>query len=210
MSCQSPSLLRDRLRAATAPLHADLDRALEARGDFRSLAGYRRYLAAMYRFRAPIEVRVARTPWPVSFGAWRPVAIAGALASDLADLQVTGAVIEQPAGDAPRLGALLGILYVLEGSALGARFLLGDALVLGLTPTHGARHLALQAGGVQNWHGFLRLLASAALDDAEADACVAAACATFAAAASAFAVADPASAAAAFSVAAAGAAEPAR
>ena len=61
---------------------------------------------------------------------------------------------------------LLGALYVLEGSALGARLIMKSAQALGLGATFGARHLAAQAGDALAWRSYLDLLLNAPLDDA--------------------------------------------
>jgi heme oxygenase len=79
---------------------------------------------------------------------------------------------------------LIGTLYVLEGSILGSQLLFRRAQALGLSATHGARHLALQSGGVDEWRRFLALLEATEPFDLERAA--AASLATFAAAESAF------------------------
>lgn len=52
----------------------------------------------------------------------------------------------------------MGVHYVLEGSALGARVLCKQVEALGLTRDHGARHLWAQAETLQSWRGYLDLL----------------------------------------------------
>jgi heme oxygenase len=74
---------------------------------------------------------------------------------------------------------LLGVLYVLEGSGLGARIILGRVAHLGLGPEFGARHLHAQAGAPGAWREFTSLLDNAVLTDEEEQACFAAAEATF-------------------------------
>jgi heme oxygenase len=56
---------------------------------------------------------------------------------------------------------LLGTLYVLEGSSMGARVLLGNARRLGFSGLFGARHLEQQAAGLHNWRMFIALLEAA-------------------------------------------------
>lgn len=80
--------------------------------------------------------------------------------------------------------ALMGTLYVLEGSILGSQVLLKRALQLGLSDTHGARHLALQSGGIDEWRRFLAVLEVAEPFDLERAAT--ASLATFTAAERAF------------------------
>ena len=57
--------------------------------------------------------------------------------------------------------ALLGLAYVLEGSALGARLLYPEALALGLDGSRGARHLASQIADRTAWPSFCGVLDAA-------------------------------------------------
>ena len=54
---------------------------------------------------------------------------------------------------------LIGVSYVLEGSALGARILVKQAAVLGYDEARGARHLWKQAAGLENWRRFIAFIA---------------------------------------------------
>ena len=172
-------LRRWQLRERTAHAHAIVDAAVGAFGD---IAGYGRYLAAMYRFRTPLERDLERMEWPSAMGEWRPRQVSAAIAADLRDLGRDIPILASP----PRMteDALMGTLYVLEGSILGSQVLFRRAQALGLSATHGARHLALQADGIDEWRGFLALLEVAEPFDIERAA--AASLATFAAAESAF------------------------
>ena len=146
-------LLRDR----TAEAHAAVDAAI---GGFGDLSTYRAYLRALAAFRAPIEQQLATLAWPDTLGDWRPNQVSAALQADMDDLGVTP---DPSAATALRLdGArLYGTLYVLEGSALGARLLYQRAQALGLSAGHGARHLALLSGAIDSWRGFLERLEEA-------------------------------------------------
>jgi heme oxygenase (biliverdin-IX-beta and delta-forming) len=167
------------LRKRTAEAHAVLDEAI---GAFDTREDYERYLLAMYAFRQPVEHWLQGVAWPQTLGNWRPRAISDALTRDLADL-----ALQPPAGPAftvePELSRLMGALYVLEGSALGAQLLLTRAQALGLDDRFGARHLAIQAN-VDSWRGFLDQLESA--DPFDIETATAASLATFDAAAQAF------------------------
>ena len=71
--------------------------------------------------------------------------------------------LEPPAGDAPTLPVddpetLLGTLYVVEGSALGARILYRRAQELGLSGEFGARHLSVQSESLTRWRQLVKLL----------------------------------------------------
>jgi heme oxygenase len=86
--------------------------------------------------------------------------VANPLVRDLDDLQA------EPLPDVPfamafDVAGVLGTLYVLEGSGLGARVLFKDALKLGLSQHYGARHLAMQAASLGAWHALLARLESA-------------------------------------------------
>ncbi len=173
--------LRQHLRERTAVAHGELDASV---GVLDSMDRYTRYLAGQYRFRAGMENLLARASFPDWFEGWRPMPLAGALRADLDALG-----IDPPApsdgGPGDRLASdagLVGVLYVLEGAALGARFLHRSVQGLGLTADTGARHLDLQTGG-ESWQGFLDLLGRALIDREEA---AEAAVATFAFARGAF------------------------
>jgi len=143
------------LRDFTRGDHERLDALVGHFGDGRT---YARYLEGMAAFRAPVERALSEIDLPDSFGTWRPGLIADELAQDLGDLGRHAA----PDDGEFRLPAdregLLGVLYVLEGSALGARVLVRRAAALGFTAQHGARHLAAQTSRPQAWPQFVALL----------------------------------------------------
>ena len=145
------------LRARTAEAHAAVDAAI---GGFHDLSGYRAYLRSIAAFRRPIEDWLQTVSWPRTLTDWRPSRVADAITADLEDLGITSvANAELPLpldGD-----GLFGTLYVLEGSALGARLLLERAEQLGLSAGFGARHLALLSGNLDGWRGFLACLEQA-------------------------------------------------
>jgi len=154
------------LRNHTAATHAALDAQV---GGFSTLEHYRHYLRCLRDFRAPVEHALSQVTPPPSFGDWSLKPIAGAIDADLADLGTPPAAAPAPADLQPSddAGWWLGTLYVLEGSAIGARLLLRRAEALGLTADHGARHLALQAGDKEAWPRFMALMDAAGADDVE-------------------------------------------
>jgi heme oxygenase (biliverdin-IX-beta and delta-forming) len=79
------------------------------------------------------------------------------LAADLADLQAEPLPQQGPVPTLDPTG-LVGVLYVLEGSSLGARVIARDAYHLGLCATYGARHLGRQVQALETWRGLLALL----------------------------------------------------
>jgi heme oxygenase len=179
--CMTISLRRFQLRERTAAAHGVVDAAI---GGFDTLSSYRRYLASLYRFRAPLEASLA-ADWTPVLGGWRPSVIADDILADMADLDMPPPQAPYSSGlDIDAHSSLLGTLYVLEGSALGARVLYQRAQALGLTEQFGARHLARQASRIEDWRAFLDILEAADSFDIEraADASLAA----FAIAADAF------------------------
>lgn len=113
--------LRKTLMQGTRDLHEQLDRGI---GALQSEGEYRRFLIGSHAFRAALE------PALMPACGWQAVELAPTLRADLADLGLTAA----PAPAAPRLdgvAAQAGALYVVEGSALGARLLYRRAQALG-------------------------------------------------------------------------------
>ena len=112
--------LRARLRGATADAHAALDERLQAL-DPTTRAGYRRFLAANAAALLPLERTLEAAGVRAIVADWDERARSRAMFSDLDLLGVeprpvsTDAVLNR--------ARLFGALYVLEGSRLGARFL---------------------------------------------------------------------------------------
>ena len=113
--------LRDHLRAATAESHAALDATVAAFG-LGTPAGYAAFLTASAVALGPLE----RGLELAGVGAWLPDwprrARRGGLARDLAMLGKAPPPVREPAS-VPSPAFAAGLLYVLEGSRLGARFL---------------------------------------------------------------------------------------
>jgi heme oxygenase len=167
------------LRARTASAHEALDRQV---GALLTRETYHFYLTGIAAFRLAVEPQLERIP--ASLGGWKPGRTGQAIVADLNDL---GLPTRQPARlDLPLASesSVYGALYVLEGSALGARLLYRQAQALGFSATFGARHLAEQTASIDGWRTFLALLEAAEpFDMAEA---AAGADATFHAARNAF------------------------
>ena len=145
--------LRRLLREQTRSAHAALDRTVGAVADETE---YRRYLRGLYAFRAPVEVAMGEARAPGDLGDWRLAPIAKLIGEDLDDLgEPRPAAI--PWTGAPSPSQTAGILYVLEGAAIGANLLRARAARLGFDAAHGARHLARpeQAG---RWADFVARL----------------------------------------------------
>jgi heme oxygenase len=162
------------LRERTATTHAALDAEV---GALTSRAAYGRYLTGLAAFRGPIERDLATRPLPAGFGSWRPTRIDAAIAADARDLGIAPPD-PGPCDASPATGSgLLGMLYVLEGSALGARILQRQAAGLGLDARFGARHLAVQTASPEAWRGFCAILE--AWPDFDLDEAARSAAATF-------------------------------
>lgn len=157
---------RTRLRAATAEAHAALDRRFQHL-DLTCCEDYRRFLAANAAALLPIERALERSGVRNLLPDWVRRMRSAAIRADLQHLG--GRASPLPAE--PRLdpGGMLGVLYVLEGSRLGARFLL-KAVTRSPDPAVRAATAYLSHGeGQPLWPAFLAVLERAAttVDDAE-------------------------------------------
>jgi heme oxygenase len=117
------------LREATASLHDEIERKLDFPGSISNLELYRLCLSRFYSLYGPIEALFAR------FSDWSGVGIvlrehnqSTRLAHDLAALRVPlDDLTDAPLRSLPNLPGFahaLGGLYVLEGSTLGAQYIL--------------------------------------------------------------------------------------
>ena len=150
------------LRERTNDVHVRLENAV---GEFTNAETYIRYLEGMMIFRKGIERGLASAAASAKIDGWRLGEIAPLLRQDLEDL---GRIIPKAVlgFDLPhdRQG-LLGVLYVLEGSGLGARVLKRRAGILGYSSSFGARHLASQMSRADSWNLLLSLLDEIATSD---------------------------------------------
>jgi len=113
--------LRGKLRDATAADHRELD-ARFAGFDLSNHSGYRRFLEASAAALLPLEAALERAGVAGIFDDWAHRSRRAAIIADVGKLG--GAIRPLPdVGPFTRHG-LLGALYVLEGSRLGAKFLL--------------------------------------------------------------------------------------
>jgi heme oxygenase (biliverdin-IX-beta and delta-forming) len=145
------------IRERTSAHHAAVDTAV---GSFDTLERYRIYLQGLWVFRRPFEDQLDQIVWPEHFGDWRPRTIGPLILRDMDDLNVTGVCPRCDISLGGDLESVMGALYVLQGSSLGARILLSRARALGLSESHGARHLAGLAHS-DDWKTYLQLLDSA-------------------------------------------------
>lgn len=168
----SPTL-RFHLRERTQPAHQRLDGMI---GPLDTPERYRAFVAGSHAHRDAAEGYLEAVAWPDSFRDWRPLRLEPLIAQDLADL---GHMAREGTalGLSKDISSAVGVAYVLEGSALGARLIAKMALRLGFDASHGARHIAGQERGLGNWRAFTSIIEEAAWIDR--DAAAAAASATF-------------------------------
>ncbi len=151
------------LRERTRTVHERLDAAV---GGFDTVEQYRRYLTGLARFRAAMDGAMQDVTWPVDWS-FRPTELAASLEEDARDFQLAPPEDINPDMDLSDGSILLGALYVLEGSTLGAQVLRQRAAALGLDDTFGARHLAVMSKDIAQWQSFLLLLDEAPNFDIE-------------------------------------------
>ena len=159
--------LRELLRSDTREIHQRLDDSV---GGFDTREHYADFVQRSLHFRAAAEAACAGHP------SWAPLLLADDLRCDLSDLGLSDMPAQGAGLDLATSAAKLGGLYVLEGSALGARLLLRRAESLGMTDQNGARHLARQTGDATRWKRFVAVLDR---DDEDAEAVLAGALAVF-------------------------------
>jgi heme oxygenase len=116
--------LHQRLRAATAAAHEDLERSLGWEARVATVAGYRDLLARFRGFHAVYEPAIGAALADEAFFA--PRRRLARLDADLRHLGVAtdlDALSRPPAPTLTEPGAAIGALYVLEGSTLGGQMI---------------------------------------------------------------------------------------
>lgn len=158
-----------RLKQATREVHDGLDRSIMDAGLFESLAGYVRFVAMQRRFHRDIDALYADPAMRALLPGLADRRRLPLIEADLADLGLGEAEADAPAFAAGQvdLATALGWLYVAEGSNMGAALLRKAAAKLGLSDTHGARHLApAPEGPAAQWRSFTAALDAIPLDEA--------------------------------------------
>ena len=152
----SPAIprLRSRLKQATAAAHRHLDARLSGL-DLANFEGYRRFLEVNAAALWPVEDALEAAGVATIFADWPRRSRRGAITADL--VRVGGTL--RPLAPMPSMNrnGVFGALYVLEGSRLGAKYLLrgvaaSDSVVGSATDylSHGA--------GQHFWQSFLAAL----------------------------------------------------
>lgn len=150
------------LRQACAPAHAALD-AKAARFDLTDRASYTEMLARMSGPVGALEDALAAGAWPRLFPDFQRRQRSAALYEDLKAL---GGVFRSTAIDPIEdEAAALGVLYVLEGSRLGARVLARQVEASGDPVVKASTRFLRHEEGAGHWRSFIITLnASAAVE----------------------------------------------
>jgi heme oxygenase len=167
----APPSPRWALRSATAAAHERLD-TLYSRLDLRLSDDYARFLTSQAATFIPVEAALAAAGAEAVFPGWSDRRRADSLRADLAYLGLA----TPPPAPSPLFeddDALLGGLYVLEGSRLGAAVLAGDVAA-------GSPNAFLRPETPAAWRAFTALLDHHLTSDASIDRAAAAANAVFA------------------------------
>jgi heme oxygenase (biliverdin-IX-beta and delta-forming) len=145
--------IRDKLKAATAAAHHALDERLSA-FDLTAGVDYCRFLEASAAALLPLECALKKAGIAEMFVDWPERARSAAIAADLDQLGGTVNVLPLPAESLDRCG-LLGTLYVLEGSRLGAAYLVRIAAASVDPRVRAATRYLGHGSGRGLWRSFL-------------------------------------------------------
>lgn len=174
-----------RLKAATHAAHERLDKRIMQVNPFADRQSYARLLQMQYLFHRDLDALFFNEQLDAllpDLAGRRRLAL---IEQDFADLGLdtpqTESVPTFASGDKVAIAEALGWLYVIEGSNLGAAFLLKYAAKLGLDENMGARHLAgAPEGRGLHWRTFTAALDGVDLSAEEERALIAGADAAFA------------------------------
>ena len=171
---------RQLLRRATTSAHRRLDDLVDRAGLLESRARYGLFLQATWMARRPIEQWLELSGVSALYEAWPSRQVCAALSQDVFDVSQSRPVEPEGAPAETLCDAQsLGVLYVLEGSALGAHVLGARVAAIGMTACFGARHMAHQISQPGAWTAFIDLLLRTPMSRAEEAMCASAALATF-------------------------------
>ena len=156
LALPKPSL-RKILKDATAEDHARLDGRLVAL-DLSTIAGYRRFLEINADALLPLERALVDAGVHAILPAWRVHARTDAILNDLS--RIGGRARPLPAPELRDDFAVLATLYVLEGSRLGAAYLLKTVKGASESAIAGATGYLGHGAGQHLWTHFLAVLES--------------------------------------------------
>ena len=148
--------VRDKLKAATAAAHHRIDERLSVL-DLTDTAHYRRFLQANAAALLPLEAALAQAGVAEIFEDWPVRTRSAAITAALDRLGGTIVPLTRPAEPLDRSG-MLGTLYVLEGSRLGAAYL-ARIVAASVDPrVRAATHYLRHGVGQGLWRSFLARL----------------------------------------------------
>jgi len=145
--------IRDKLRAATSAAHHALDERLSA-FDLTARVHYRRFLQASAAALLPLEAALRRAGIAAMVEDWPLRARSAAITADLGQLGGTVNLLPLPAEPLDRCG-VLGTLYVLEGSRLGAAYLTRIVAASADPRVRAATRYLCHGSGQGLWRSFL-------------------------------------------------------
>lgn len=162
-----------RVRELTHDLHKSLEDTVGQWAPTDTLPGFLRFAQMQYLFQSEIQAFYRDPELLALFPDLPERCRVKAAEQDLADLGVTRPEPVAGAVQNPTRAQAIAWVRVSEGSKLGAAILLKQALALGLSETHGARHLAEPEGGrARGWKAFNVIfdgLPMSAQEEAEVD-----------------------------------------
>ena len=148
-----------RLRAISQALHDSLENTVARYAPVDTPESYGRFLQMQYLFQSELQ-HLYNDPALIALFPDLPGRCrAEAAKADLIDLGVELPAPVPGAVKNPSKAQALGWVFVSEGSKLGAGVLIKQARLLGLSETHGARHMGEPAEGRgRNWKSFIEML----------------------------------------------------
>ncbi len=173
-----------RLKAATSGAHEALDTFITTAKPFENRSNFAKFVQTQYLFHRDLDAFYSNDTLDGLLPDLKGRRRLGFIEQDLADLKAsvpTATDVRFRENDNMfDLPQAMGWLYVVEGSNLGAAFLLKDAAKLGLDETFGARHLAgAPEGRGLHWRTFVAALDAVSLNEAEENRVIAGAQAAF-------------------------------
>lgn len=173
-----------RMKAATTAAHEALDSFIMSAKPFDSRENFGKFVQTQHLFHSDLDALFFNETLDRLLPDLQGRRRLSFIVQDLNDLSIstpetrpTRFTVDDAGFDLPEA---LGWLYVIEGSNLGAAFLLKDAAKLGLDDTFGARHLAgAPEGRGLHWRTFVAALDAIELTEEEEDRAIAGAEAAF-------------------------------
>jgi heme oxygenase (biliverdin-IX-beta and delta-forming) len=174
-----PVSRREHLKQATLGLHRRVEQIVDVREYFADRSAYGRWLLASLAFHRAAYARLCSATVAQCLGAEGISRRFGLLERDLADLDIAVPPRMEVAVAVADAAETLGVLYVTEGAALGARVLYARVRDLGLDTSKGAAFLGSQARDMAAWRRFVGALDAFEGTPEEEDRLVQASCSTF-------------------------------